>query len=81
MHLNVRRRERLQPEEEIKRLTPNRVLALRERLQAIEEEWSAILRAFPDLGRASAKSNGASAPATRGRMGMSPNQRKLWANA
>jgi hypothetical protein len=46
------------------------------RLQAIEEEWNAIVQAFPDLGRASGRTNGASAPATRGRKGMSPSQRK-----
>ena len=46
------------------------------RLQAIEEERSAIVQAFPDLGRVSGGSNGASAPATRGRKSMSPSQRK-----
>jgi hypothetical protein len=58
------------------------------RLQAIEEERNAIVRAFPDFGRASGTSNGASSPATRGRKGMSPAQRKAvgarmkayWAN-
>jgi hypothetical protein len=46
------------------------------RLQAIEEERNAIMRAFPDLGRSSGTSNGASSPSTRGRKGMSPSQRK-----
>jgi hypothetical protein len=46
------------------------------RLQAIEEERSAIVEAFPDLGRGSSRSNGASAKARRGRRGMSSGQRK-----
>jgi hypothetical protein len=46
------------------------------RLQAIEEERNAIIRAFPDLGREPGTSNGSSSPATRGRKGMSPSQRK-----
>lgn len=46
------------------------------RLQAIEEERRAIVEAFPDLGRSSGRSNGASAPAARRRKGMSPSQRK-----
>ena len=46
------------------------------RLQAIEEERRAIVAAFPDLGRSSGRSNGASSPATSGRRGMSPSQRK-----
>jgi hypothetical protein len=46
------------------------------RLQAIEEERRAIVEAFPDLGRSSGKTNGASSPATGGRKGMSPSQRK-----
>jgi hypothetical protein len=46
------------------------------RLQAIEEERSAIIDAFPDLGRASGRSNGASSTVTRRPKGMSPSQRK-----
>jgi hypothetical protein len=46
------------------------------RLQAIEEERRAIVEAFPDLGRASDRSNGASSPAASGRRGMSSSQRK-----
>jgi hypothetical protein len=46
------------------------------RLQAIEEERRAIVRAFPDLGRASGRTNGASTPSVSGRKGMSPSQRR-----
>jgi hypothetical protein len=46
------------------------------RLKAIEEERNAIVRAFPDLGRASGTSNATSSPSTVGRNGMSPSQRK-----
>jgi hypothetical protein len=46
------------------------------RLQAIEEERSAIVAAFPDLGRSSGRTNGTSSRSTRGRKGMSPSHRK-----
>jgi hypothetical protein len=46
------------------------------RLQAIEEERSTIIDAFPDLGRASGRSNGASSTVTRRPKGRSPSQRK-----
>jgi hypothetical protein len=46
------------------------------RLKAIEEERNAIVRAFPDLGRVSGRTNGASSPSVPGRNGMSPSQRK-----
>jgi hypothetical protein len=46
------------------------------RLHAIEEERSAIMEAFPDLGRSSGRSNGASSQATPARRGMSPSQRR-----
>jgi hypothetical protein len=47
------------------------------RLQAIDEEWNAILRAFPALrtGRTPASTNGSPAPAGRTRSGC-PAQRK-----
>jgi hypothetical protein len=45
------------------------------RLHAIEEERDAIMRAFPDLGRSSGRTNGASPLTARGQ-GMSPSQRK-----
>jgi hypothetical protein len=46
------------------------------RLQAIEEERNAIMRAFPDLGRSSGRTNGAPSPSPPGRKGMSPSQRR-----
>ena len=46
------------------------------RLQAIQEERSAIVEAFPHLRRASGGSDGASALVTRRRRGMSSSQRK-----
>jgi hypothetical protein len=48
------------------------------RLQAIDEERSAILRAFPALGSrpTPVSNNGSSAPAGRKRKGMSASQRK-----
>src|SRR3954469_5608388 len=48
------------------------------RLRAIDEERSAILRAFPALGSRpmSASNNGSTAPARRTGKGMSPAQRR-----
>jgi hypothetical protein len=48
----------------------------RARLQAIEEERRSIVEAFPDLGRPSGSTNGASSPSTGGRKRMSPSQRE-----
>jgi hypothetical protein len=54
-------------------------LGAQARLQAIDEERSAILRAFPVLGsgRMTASNNGSSAPLSRRRKGMSPAQRRM----
>jgi hypothetical protein len=46
------------------------------RLHAIEEERRAIMRAFPNLGRASTSKKGAASSAAPGRRGMSPGQRR-----